>query len=161
MEMAYAPLCDYYIVNDDADTAAQLLRGTILAENSRRALVNLRVELNLPRHRLAFAASALPCYGNEVLFADEEPHFPTTLLVQGELPHEAALRTLSQALNISTRVECLSEGPANNGAFVPPVTVSSQECAHFQRITFIYHYYLESQIAAPSGWAWLPRDQIT
>lgn len=160
MEMSYAPLCDYLIVNDDADTAAEMLRGTILAENSRRALLNLRVESNLPRHRLAFAASALPCYGNEVLYATEEPHFPTSLLAHGELPHEAALRALSKSLNISASLEHLSEGHLTNGAFIPPVAVSSQECEHYQQITFMYYYYPEARFVPPDGWAWLPRDQV-
>jgi guanylate kinase len=160
MEMSYAPMCDYLIVNDDADTAAQMLRGTILAENSRRALLNLRVVSHLPRHPLALAASVLPCYGNEVLYATEEPHFPITLLAHGELPHEAALRALSQSLKITAGIERLSEGIANNGAFIPPVTVSSQECEHYQRITFMYHYYPEVQFAPPIGWAWFPRDHV-
>jgi guanylate kinase len=156
MEMSYAPLCDYLIVNDDADTAAEMLRGIILAENSRRALLNLRAESNLPRHRLAFAASARPCYGNEVLFAAEEPHFPATLLAHGELPHEAALRALSQSLNISATLEYLSQVRTTKVTFVPPVAVSSQECEHYEQIMFMYHYYADDRFDPPSGWAWVP-----
>jgi hypothetical protein len=66
--------------------------------NSRRALLNNRVESGLPRRRMAFAGSAIPSQGNEVLRSASYPHFPAALLAHGELPHEAALRALSQVL---------------------------------------------------------------
>lgn len=160
MEMSYAPLCDYLIVNDDADASAQMLRGITLAENSRRALLNLRVESNLPRHRLAFAASVVPCCGDEVLYYSGEPHFPTTLLAHGELPQEAALRALSQTLTIAGRMENLSSGRSANGAFIPPLAVNSEERAYFQQITFVYQYAMPERIAPPDGWLWVKRDQI-
>ena len=160
MEMSYAPLCDYLIVNDDAEAASQMLRGIVLAENSRRALLNLRVDSNLPRHRFAFGASAMPCFGGEVLSADKPPLFPTTLLAHGELPHEAALRALAETLNIASRLENFAEGVGKNAAFVPPLSVTSQEYDHYQQITFVYEYKLPERVAAPEGWSWLPRAQV-
>jgi guanylate kinase len=159
MEMSYAPLCDYLIVNEDAAAAAQLLRGIILAESSRRSLLNLRVESNLPRHRLAFVALVMPRYGKEVLYAVDEPHFPTALLSLGELPHEAALRALSQALNITASAERLSETQLGKGNFVPPIAVQSRQCEHYEQIVFVYQYRLPYRVEAPDGWKWIPRDQ--
>ncbi len=161
MEMAYAPLCDYLIVNADAQAAAQTLWGIILAENSRRALLNLRVERNLPRHRFAFAATVLPCYRTEVLYAIDEPHFPTALLSLGEWPHEAALRALSQALNITTSAERLSETQLGAGNFVPPIAVQSRHCEHYEQIVFVYQYRLPNRIEASEGWKWIQRNQVT
>lgn len=160
LEMPYAPLCDYLIVNDDADASAHMLRGIILAENSRRALLNLRVESNLPRHRLAFAACAMPIFGDEGLYRSEPPHFPTALLAHGELPHETALRVLCQTFAMVSSVENLSGSQFSGQGFIPPLTVNSREHEHFRQITFVYQYTMPERIAPPDGWTWVKLDQI-
>jgi guanylate kinase len=161
MEMPYAPLCDYLIVNDEETAAAEALRGIILAENSRRALMNLRVENELPRQRMAFSASVIPYCGSEVLYSPIHPHFPTAILVQGELPHDAALRALSNTLKtISPTIEYLSNYTPGSSTFVPPLTVNGHMCDHFIEITFIYEYALQERVEAPNGWQWIPRDDM-
>jgi guanylate kinase len=156
MEMSFAPLCDYLIVNDNADSAAETLRGIILAENSRRDLLNLRADSALPRHRFAYAASVVPYFDHEVLFNSSEPHFPTVLLAPGELPHEAALRALSQSLNIvgSEQGLCDDSSIQAESAFIPPLTISSQACEHYRRITFVYQHTMPQRITPPDGWKW-------
>jgi guanylate kinase len=42
IEMPYAPKCDYLIVNEDMDSAAEKLRSIIIAERCRRAILKLR-----------------------------------------------------------------------------------------------------------------------
>jgi guanylate kinase len=161
MEMPYAPLCDYFIVNDDADASAEMLRGIILAENSRRSLANLRVESGLPRQRLAFAGSVMPYYGNEIVYSPTYPHFPTALLVYGEQPHDAALRALAQLLkSVSPEIKHLSSFNNANNNFVPPQTVSGQTCEHFTQITFVYEYALQERVDSPEGWTWIPRGDL-
>jgi guanylate kinase len=44
MEMDFAPSCDYLITNEDLNSASEILYGIVLAERSRRALWNLRLE---------------------------------------------------------------------------------------------------------------------
>jgi guanylate kinase len=161
MEMPYAPLCDYLIINDDAQESAEELRGIILAENSRRALANLRVESALPRQPMAFAGSVIPCYGDQVLYSSAYPHFPVALLVYGELPHDAALRSLSQCFkSLSPSIERLSNYEPLNSGFVAPVTVSGKRCEHFVEIIFVYEYMLQERLDAPDGWSWIPRDDL-
>ncbi len=161
MEMPYAPLCDYLIVNDEADSSAEILRGIILAENSRRTLANLRVESGLPRQRMAFAGSVIPYYGSEVLYSPTYPHFPTALLAHGELPHHAALRILSHVIKtVSPAIEYVSNYKSVSSGFIPPLAVSGKRCEHFIEITFVYEYALQERLDAPDGWKWIPRDEL-
>jgi len=161
MEMPYAPLCDYLIVNDDANESAEILRGIILAENSRRALMNLRVESELPRQRMAFAGSVIPSYGSEVLYSPSYPHFPTALLAHGEMPHDAALRSLSHILiTVSPTLEHLCSYKPGSSVIIPPLAVNGQACDHFIEILFVYEYALPERVTAPDGWEWIPRDQL-
>ncbi|HEX2908532.1 MAG TPA: guanylate kinase, partial [Phototrophicaceae bacterium] len=84
MEMQYAPLCDYLIINADLDEASEILYAIVLAERSRRALLNLRVERDLPRHKFTYMTTVIPVHNGEVLCRDGEPHFPTIPITQGE-----------------------------------------------------------------------------
>jgi guanylate kinase len=51
MEMAYAPECDYLIINDEMEKASEILYGIVLAERARRELLKLRKKTN-PTPRL-------------------------------------------------------------------------------------------------------------
>lgn len=156
MEMQYAPLCDYLIINEDEklDEAAEILYAIVLAERSRKALLNLRVERDLPRHKFAYATMAIPVFDNEVLCRDHQPHFPTSHLAHGEFPHEAALRALGQDIGIVPSVIYLSKAPPDS--FILPVAVDSFVQEHSRQVLFIYLYTLPERIIPPEGWQWMP-----
>ncbi len=158
MEMQYAPICDYLILNDDEAAAADMLRGIILAERSRRALVNLRAERNLPRHKFAYLAAALPIHGGEALLRVEPPDVPAVHLLQGEYPHEAALRLLTETFKTATSAEQLLPH-APDSHFVAPASVELRQQLHYQQLVFLYGYRLNERIAPPEGWRWLPIDE--
>lgn len=45
MELNYAPECDYLILNDDVEHAADVLKAIIIAERSHRAVLKLRAQV--------------------------------------------------------------------------------------------------------------------
>lgn len=159
MEMQYAPLCDYLIINGDFNEASELLYAIVLAERSRSALLNLRVERDLPRHKFTYAAMTVPVHGQDVLCKDSEPHFPTAPITHGEFPHDAALRAIRQELGFMPSAEQLSHGRQAQDALLPVTMVSvSQE--HFQEFIFIYVYFMpERIITPPEHWRWTPCQQ--
>lgn len=47
MEMAYAPHCDYLITNVDLEASSEILYSIVLAERSKRAVLQLRAKKNI------------------------------------------------------------------------------------------------------------------
>jgi hypothetical protein len=82
-------------------------------------------------------------------------------LAHGELPHDAALRALSQDLKIVLpEIKHLSGYKTANSVFVPPQIVSGQACEHFTQIVFVYEYALQERVDAPDGWLLIPRSDV-
>jgi guanylate kinase len=166
MEMAYAPLGDYLIVNDDLDTAIDTLHSIIVAERSRRNAVLLRAARELPRHHLSYVARAVPVYQDSVLCrihsADgtASAPFPTGSISYGEPPHQAALRVLQGELSLSAvSTENLLHDPTVNGSFIAPSALSSVLWNNARSVAFDYLYLIAERIPAPAGWAWVRYDQ--
>jgi guanylate kinase len=166
MEMQYASLCDYLIINETgkADEASEMLYAIILAERSQRALLNLRADRQLPRHIFIYVAQVIPIFEQTVLCKDGEQPFPAALMTHGEFPHEAALRLLNQELNLEATTANLypHHDPLDNstGSFVPPTALMSVEREHHQEITFAYLYLLPSRINPPLGWNYTAYDRV-
>lgn len=159
MEMQYAPLCDYLITNADFNEASELLYAIVLAERSRSALLNLRVERHLPRHKFTYVARVIPVYGQDILCRDSEPHFPTALITHGEFPHDAALRAIKQELGFTLSEEELSHRQRPH-QFILPVTMDTASQEHFQQLVFIYLYIMpERIITPPEHWGWMHYQQ--
>lgn len=159
MEMQYAPLCDYLIINGDFDEASELLYAIILAERSRSALLNLRVERDLPRHKFTYVATVVPVHGQDVLCQDSEPHFPTTPVTHGEFPHDAALRAIRQEFGFTpSEAELAHEKRPQESILPVAMDMVTQE--HFQQLVFIYLYFMpERMITPPEHWGWVPGQQ--
>jgi len=161
LEMQYAPLCDYLITNEKGNwaEASEILYAIILAERSRRALLNLRTERHLPRHKFTYVTSVVPICGEEVLYRSTAPHFPTAQLTYGEFPHDAALRALRQDFELEAIVTNLFDGGDGKGrsgsAFILPVSLENHAEEHYQQIVFVYLYRFGSRIKPPPGWEWL------
>jgi len=156
MEMPYEPTCDYLIVNDDMETAIDNLRAIITAERSRRALLNRRVALGLPRHRIAYCSSVIVYHQGDILWNQETPNLPTTRLLPGEFPHEAAQRWLNDLLQIDVELEQLVSGSWGSHLFVPPIMLKHVPTPHFHQITFVYLFAMTEDINLPEGWSWIP-----
>lgn len=155
LEIAYAPLCDYLIINDNMARATELLYGIVLAERSRRDLLNLRVDAVLPRHPFIYSGGVVPVFSEEVLGPDKSPYFITAQIAHGELPHEAALRVLATKLNIFTKPDRLINNQSDS-EFISPISVESIGHPGYREVSFVYLYSLPERIAAPDGWQWQP-----
>jgi guanylate kinase len=162
MEMQYAPLCDYLITNETGkiEQSSEMLYGIIVAERSHRALLNLRVDRQLPRHKFTYVATVVPVFEEYVLCKEQEPHLPTLQLSHGEYPHEAALRSLANGFDMPPEAKHLYQVPhhvtASDEQFIAPVSVSSIEKEHHHEITFHYVYQLPARLNPPQGWNYTP-----
>jgi guanylate kinase len=161
MEMKYAPLCDYLITNENGniEKARESLYGIILAERSHRALINLRAERELPRHKITYVTSVVAFCGDEVLYHSDSPHFPTAQITYGEFPHDAALRALSQEFSITPSPANFyhagyeSSWPENT--LILPTSLETHFEEHHQQIAFYYLYRLTARLNPPQGWEWV------
>ncbi len=154
-ELAFAPQCDYLIINDHLEKAVESLYGIILAERSRRALIALRAEHGLEPHHFAYAASVIPIYQDEVLYHREGKHFPTDKIRLGELPHEAALRLLNSSFGITASPEKLLRSPYSelDNGFVSPLILRHEENHYEELVVFNFIYLLDERIQI-DDWEW-------
>jgi guanylate kinase len=162
MEMEYLPECDYLILNEKLEESAETLKGIILAERSRRTLLNERNQRQLPRHKFAYMTLVIPACGEEVLCQIESPHFPLVPLAQGEYPHEAALRALEQSFDLHPHTENLYEAEPDEkwSSVILPIALETERHEHYQQFTFVYLYLMPERIPAPAGWAWTGYQEL-
>lgn len=158
MEMQYAPLCDYLITNARLEEASEILYAIVLAERSRRDLLNLRVERHLPRHKFTYSAAVIPVCGQDVLCRDGNPPVPTAQITHGEAPHDAALRALHQELDLLPKADLLAQGQLTQ-PFILPAALTSVEQAHYEQLIFVFLYRLPERIPPPADWRWMPYQQ--
>jgi guanylate kinase len=167
MEMQYAPLCDYLITNENGniEKARESLYGIILAERSHRALINLRAEQQLPRHKVTYVTSVIAFCGDEILYQNGSSHFPTVQITYGEFPHEAALRAISQDFGITPSLANLYPNSYQDNwsenTLIMPVSLETQLEEHHQQIAFIYIYRLPNHLNPPDGWEWVPSKNVS
>jgi|YNPMSStandDraft_2_1061718.scaffolds.fasta_scaffold08282_2 guanylate kinase len=104
-ELTYMPKCDYVIINDDLEVAIEQLKGIILAERSRRAIMNSRVSNGYPQHIYHNTATGIVLneQETELLLVKREGGsksgwwFPPGGHVEpGEYPHEALIREIEE-----------------------------------------------------------------
>jgi guanylate kinase len=150
MEMAYAPVCDYEILNDDLERAAEKLRAIIHQERQRAA-----GQRN--RFRFLHTVQVLAVHGGEILTRTTSPHFPQGLIERGEIPHLAALRVLQQQIQLDPAQISLYADPEtpHHGSFTPPARLEVIPHADESReIMFMYIALLATRITPPDGWEW-------
>jgi guanylate kinase len=149
MEMTYAQLCDYVIVNDDLGRAADKLNEIIQAERQRHAL-------NIPLNRkYIHVATAISIYNGAALRCEHEPHFLEGLITQGELPHHVALRLIEENLHLAAQPDHLFKASPHKGSFIPPAAISTLHRDDVCQINFTYLYFLPERIEPPPGWNWV------
>lgn len=138
MEMSYAPMCDYLVINEDLARATDTLRSIIYAEESRRQLETLRRRQNVPHHPIAYTTAVIITSDDTGLLLRGD--IPRTHLLQGELPHEA----------ISRATEGLITRPTQ---FMTPVKITLESQPYTEAFTFWYHVALESLPTLTDAWS--------
>lgn len=137
LEMSYAPLCDYLIINEDIDEATETLYGIVLAERSRRALLNLRARRDQPRHRIHQMSAVIVTHNDRVLLKDGQ--LPIVGMAPGEYPSDTAQRALPDGITVTLE---------------QPIGITTETEAHFDRLTIWYHATQVEPVTLPEGWAW-------
>ena len=152
MEMAYLPVADYVVENDDFEQAAEQFRSIIASEIDRQR--SARSTGRQYRHRV----TTILLYEDSVLRHETPPPYPADVLHPAEIPHHAALRVLEAALPIGVAEDNLLRIKATRGSFISPVSVSAALSEGVRDIHFTYVYLLSQYLVAPSGWSWQPVD---
>ena len=148
MELDFAPKCDYVIVNDSFEHAAEKLYEIVAAElRGERAKCAdvLRV------YRFVFNARIVPFFGDEALHRDPEL-CGATAAFSDDLPHYMAFRLLSSELEID--IPNLTAGDNQINRYLPPVTLEYGQDENGERVTYTYCYMLDERIEPPAGWSW-------
>jgi len=137
LEMSYAPLCDYLIIIDELNTAIESLYGIILAERSRRSLINLRARKSHPRHRLLQTSNIIVTHESNVLL--HQNRLPGNQIAEGEYPIEAAERALKPDVTVT---------------FGPLLGITMNSETRYDELAFWYHAIPVAPTDLPDGWAW-------
>ncbi len=153
MEMAYLPLADHVVVNDDFAQASASFQAIIADE--------IRQQHKKPAFgkRYSHSVAVIPLFENQVLCAPSQPAYPVSPLLEAEIPHEAALRTLEDVLPFSASADHLLRIKPNKGSFVSPVQVDVTVEGPTKHILFTYVYLLPERVATPPGWSWQAVEQ--
>ncbi len=153
MELDYACDCDYAILNDSFDRAAETLYEIVNAELRGEHAVGRGDPLILYEYH--YEAHLIPAYHDETLWNDA-PAQPliASFRAEDELPHQAALRCLQSELGITPRESALITGDKLNGSYLPAVMLDYSSDEAGERVEYVYVYCLDERIAAPAGWAW-------
>lgn len=149
MEMTYAQLCDYVIVNDDLQNAADKLHQTIQTERQRHILNNP------PNCKYIHVATAIPICNGAALRSQHEPYFLEGLIAQGEIPHTVALHLLATTLHLAPQSDHLFKSSPHKGSFIPPAAINTIRHDEVCQINFIYLYVMPERIAPLPGWSWV------
>jgi guanylate kinase len=154
-EMTYAEQCDYLIHNDDIEHAAAILRGIVLAEQSRRNLNKLRASGSSQHANYRLVSAAIALYDDQILV--QGGSFPSVPLQDNEQPYTAALRALREKLELTPAVDQLIG--QRDADFIAPIYVDSQHQDAFEQVTMHYGYRMSQQFDPPAGWRWQPLAQ--
>ncbi|GAB4526597.1 MAG: hypothetical protein OHK0046_43550 [Anaerolineae bacterium] len=148
MEMRYAPLARYIIVNDDMHKAAEELRGIIRIESGEA----LPSDSQYPISTVSFSVAIAPLYeGQRLVRQGTEEAYIQARFNAGQSPEDAALNTLTAALGIEPERIRLDYGTVDSTI---PVVCEYNAQAHTYKLTYSYLYHLPERIT-PSGWEYI------
>lgn len=143
MEMRYAPLCDYVIVNDAIDNAIDELHTVVRL--ARGELV-LPVE-NYPMHQVTYEVQITPIVSGDVLHRDSGSLKAS--VAGGQAPDAVALAEIGQVLGIVAEAELLKMEALDD-----EVPLSCTYHAESNTYCYVYHYTytLDESFVPPQGW---------
>ena len=149
MEMAYAPLCDYLITNENLHHAGEQVLGIIHAERSRRDLLNLRVERRLPRRPHQQRSILLVLDDQSVVVKENPTALPSADIVMEEAPSDTALRAF----------QSISHEPAPSPE-VRLLTTTLDYQGETERVTFYFTCQTPHAINLKEPWQWEALQQV-
>ncbi len=148
MEMRYAPLANYIVVNDVLDLAIREVVTIIrqAAGDDRQPLIELPVNV------VTYYAQVAILYDGQVL-VPANANLPTLRINAGQEPDVIALQHVRELIGSPAAVDYLSfDLPAG----VPPIRCDYEPEKHIYTLHYRYVYSLDQRIDAPEGWVWQP-----
>lgn len=158
LELRYAEGCDYVILNDKFDHAAQLLHKIIEAELSGKR-GSVAGDALIPFH-FEYTARIIPVYRDEALRRMTTPHDLAAPFTEDTLPHIAALNCLHNELKIASDENALINSDKRDGDYIPPISLEYRRSGDTEQIAYNYLYLLDQRISAPPGWVWTPVEAL-
>ncbi len=154
-EMTFVPQCDYLILNDVIETAAEHLHQIILSERTRRRGEGDPERPLLPRHAFHCLVTALIQHDDKLLVKSDsliQPKLPSFPLEGDDLgqPHEVLQRKILNLLGHPIRINSVVDERFD---FVAPNHVAIVTAGDQIFIDFTYKASLESQDRV-DGWEW-------
>ncbi len=157
-ELAYARECDYVILNDDFEHAADTLFRIIQAELSGAGQT---VEGDpVVEFRYHYEAQIVPVWHDQALCREAEPHIPTVPLAAGELPHAAALRSLHDELGLAADEDALTTRSKRDGSYLPPLCLEYCQDENGEHVSYVYLCRLDEGFTPPPGWRWVASETL-
>jgi guanylate kinase len=160
-EMTFAPKCDYLILNDIVEPAAEHLRQIVVSERVRRRGGRLDHFQAIERPVFHASVIALLRFGDKLLLRGDSmnkqlPTFPIT--DHSRLPHEVLQQKISQTLGQEVDIEAISDERFD---FVAPHHVTMAAIPHDVYLYFYYKctYRSACPIDLP-GWEWEPLSSL-
>jgi guanylate kinase len=160
-EMTFASKCDYLILNDVVEPAAEHLRQIIVSERVRRRDERADRFRVLEPPTFHVSVTALLQYDDKLLLRNDSgnrqlPTFPITDHTQ--LPHEVLQQEIRRTLGQTVDVEAISDERFD---FVAPHHVAIAVIPHD---VYLYFYYrCTPQSSTPvdiPGWEWKPLSAL-
>lgn len=153
LELEHAQKCDYIVVNDTFEHAADRLLEIVLSELQRQSHrpAQVRVELPLPYR---YNARVVPILGDQVLACGGV--FPTAIIGRDDQPADRALAAIARELNVIPNSAQLLHGDKHDDGYVPPLSLDYVPTADDEQIIYHYAYRLDASFTAPPGWSWSP-----
>ena len=158
-ELAFAAECDYLVVNEDIDAAAETLYGVVIAARSHREVLRLRGLGDQPRHPYDTLSAAVIVYEDRVVWGEHLPYLPLVPVGKNETPAEAALRAAKEQLDISLNADSLVHLTPPKPELVPPASVDFMDSESGQQVVLLYICRVTSLVDLPPGWTWRPQAE--
>lgn len=155
LEMDYAPHCNYLILNDEIDRAADKLIAILQGEISRQPIADKHEQP--PLCAFKYQVEVVPVCQGETLRRIDPPGILTATIPATELyPHRVALKALNDLFGTHFEADRLVTGGEPDGEFLPPLVFECDEREDEEIITFRYGCRLDQPITPPAGWMWQP-----
>lgn len=154
IELKFAPLCDYVIVNDDLERAGEEMYEIVRSEQAGEATRGRQ-----PRIVVSYRAHILPMSGDKVLAYENGQPGLYAPVPEGTHPDALALRVLENMFDIEGDAALLSYG-SDNPLAPDPIGIDYRPDRPTYELTYYYSYPIPPETELPEGYHWLEREAI-
>jgi hypothetical protein len=139
----FAPECDYVIVNDTFEEAADMLNNIVATEINRRNISKILDRTMLGK--FTYHVQVIPVSDDAANQPTQPPPYPEKLLRSDEQPFKIALALVKAAFDTGASSEDIITGlRENEDDYIPPAELSYETKPEGERIRFTYYYKVKS-----------------